>query len=1301
MNDSHRARLALALALLTAGCPGPEGATLTITDPTTGSTLGAADDTDPGTAGVQIDVAASSDNLSSGTAVDLLVDGASVASATVDAAGGLAWEGVSLANGTHTLVAVTREGGIRSADVVVVVDDSCFSITFVEPEATGDAVRLTSADDTDGEACGATFETSVVVATSAPDGSQAQIFVNATPRASTPVTAGVARFTGVALDNRGSTSANTIRVVVTDAAGLGCGADFPLPVFVECEGPSCAITSPDTGTAFLSSNDDTSAADGFQTDFEVTTDTGVQGRLIIDGDVDGAMSAAFTGGTATYGNVSLTEATHRVVAECTDALGNTTRSGAAEWTVDITECGIDLDSPMDGATFATSDDVDPGTAGTQIEMTGTAGADCSGLRVGACTGIDAGPFGPVDTAWTEQATLASATMQELCAQTRDDAGNVSEARVDVRFAGDGPALEIGAPAPNTRFNQASDATPGDSTCAQDVEVYCDAPGEMVELYRVDTATLIDSAPCMADASVPSPYLGRAAFAEVVLPNREDGSSYAIEARATVGGVEGTSAPVSIFVDCNAPGLSVLRPLCGQTLNPTTQDEDPAAPGFQYRTTVTNSDPASNVTLTIGPSGGAPVYTSTDTSGAGVVNFAGASYGAGGLLDIVATATDGAGNVGTSPACSVTVMDLPSVVIDRPSMGAVLSAADDCGGADMRVTVSGTTDAPDRSAVVVRAGTLVTNGRVSATGTFNVCARVPEGPMVSITVEITDARGTGSATVVVAVDTSAPTGAIGPVTATVIDRRAGVVRFEWTAVADGAGSTPLSAYEMRCSAAPITTEMEWMDARAVPIATVPGTPGTVEREDVDAFRPGEDLSCALRGSDAGGNLTPLGSNVTVSIAFSTHAIDGAGTTGLGDEIAAVGDVNGDMIDDVLTGGEGRTAYLWYGSSGGLSSAPDVVFTSSATGFGNEVVGLGDFNADGRNDFAIAAPNAVSNQGQVFVFFGRSAASPLPAACNVDLATCRPDLTFGRPAGLAVLGSAMSSSDFDGDGVNDLVVAAPALSAFTGEVYVVRGGAHLASGSTFELAAGSAMAPLGFVISPPAGVSAFGNTVAGLGASVVGDARHDLVIAAPGSSAMPMANIVLVEGRAHSGSGLAAVPASALTVFDTDIQGRFSIVAPVGDVNGDGSIDVAAYSPVGGSAGRVDVYLGGMGGFSATRLFAVNNDVGTGRDNDTFGLSLGAGRHPFLGNLGDLDRDMIGDLLLGSSQNGTTAHGSACVFYGLAPAVERNRTEATPELQGSNGIRRVGFIGDVDGDGFNDFGIGEAAANGGAGRLTIVH
>ncbi|MCA9608410.1 MAG: VCBS repeat-containing protein [Myxococcales bacterium] len=1285
------------------GCPGSDGGTLTITEPANGAALSLADDVDTATDGLQIAVRVTAENLSEGTAVDLMMDGAMASSSTIDASGFVVFESVTIAGGTHTLVAATREGGIRSNEVVVVVADACFSVSFVSPEVSGDAVRLTRADDTDGDPCGATFETTVVVATSAPNGAQAQLFVNSTPRASTTVTAGVARFEGVALDNRGATSANTMRVEITDATGLACGADFPTSIFVQCEGPSCAISLPDTGSSFLSSNDDTSAADGFQTDFEVTTDSGVQARLIIDGDDAGAMTGTFSGATATFGNVTLSEALHRVVAECTDDVGNTTRSGVGEWTVDITACGVGIDNPTEGQAFVPADDIDAATMGVQIAVDGSAGSDCTGLRVGPCTAIDSVMYGTSSSTWSSQATLATSVMQELCAQTRDQAGNVSEARVGIRFTSDAPALEIASPASNTHFNQGTDLTPGDSTCAQDVEVYCDIPGEMVDLVRADTDASIGSAPCMADASVPTPYTGRATFSAVVLPNREDGTSYPIEARATVGRLPGSSAPISIFADCNAPLLAILRPMCGAVLNPLTQDEDLAMVGFQYATNVTNSEPSADVTLTIRPSGGgAPIYTSTNTTVASTVAFPSASYGAGGMLDIEATATDNAGNVGTSAACSVNVLDLPTVMITQPTMGEVLGAGDDCGPGrtGLQISVRGTTDAAAGSAVTVRVGSATTTSTVRTGGIINVCANTVEGPAVPVTVEVTDTRGTGTATLTVTIDTLPPTTAIEPVTATVVDRRDGVVRFGWTAVADaGTGAPSLASYEMRCAPAAITTETEWTDAQVFPLTTVPGTPGTVESEDVDGFRPGEDLECAIRGLDGAGALTPLGTNATVSIAFLTHTIDGSTSTAFGNEVRAVGDVNGDMIDDVLTGGTG-SAYLWFGSATGLAATPSVRISSSETGFGGEIIGLGDFNGDGRNDFAIAAPQAGASRGRVFVFFGRTSATPWPAACDADLPSCAPDVTLDRPAGAAGFGIAMSSSDFDGDGVNDLIAAAPVVGSFVGEVYVIRGGTHMTAGSTFVVAAGDAMAPPGFVISPPAAVSLFGNSVAGIGGSVVGDARHEILIGAPGVGT-DVATMLLVTGQAFTGPGIDTVPASAVQVIDTAPRGRYTAAAPAGDTNGDGRPDVQMYSSVSASAGRVQLLFGQTGGYSVTNQTTLVNDAPS-PDMDSFGLSLGESRHPALGNIGDLDRDSRNDLLIGSEQYGSTTSGSVELFYGTDTfTVTRNRTEATPSLPGADGARRVGFVGDVNGDGFNDIAFGEPAANGGAGRLTILY
>jgi hypothetical protein len=62
---------------------------------------------------------------------------------------------------------------------------------------------------------------------------------------------------------------------------------------------------------------------------------------------------------------------------------------------------------------------------------------------------------------------------------------------------------------------------------------------------------------------------------------------------------------------------------------------------------------------------------------------------------------------------------------------------------------------------------------------------------------------------------------------------------------------------------------------------------------------------------------------------------------------------------------------------VDTIPDIVLTNSEvegfqTGFGNDVAGLGDFNGDGINDFAFSAAN-VDYKGIVFVYSGTSPAT----------------------------------------------------------------------------------------------------------------------------------------------------------------------------------------------------------------------------------------------------------------------------------------------------------------------------------------
>jgi len=132
------------------------------------------------------------------------------------------------------------------------------------------------------------------------------------------------------------------------------------------------------------------------------------------------------------------------------------------------------------------------------------------------------------------------------------------------------------------------------------------------------------------------------------------------------------------------------------------------------------------------------------------------------------------------------------------------------------------------------------------------------------------------------------------------------------------------------------------------------------------------------------------------------------------VALVGDVNSDGYDDFVVGALwDDVAWLYYGGDP-VDLIPDVTLSGSGT-FGITASAAGDFNQDGYADFAIGAPSFPANgivPGAVFLYLGGS--DPSAVAAFTVLGQQHQE-NFGRPLGLG--------GDFNGDGVRDLVVAAP--------------------------------------------------------------------------------------------------------------------------------------------------------------------------------------------------------------------------------------------------------------------------------------
>jgi hypothetical protein len=189
--------------------------------------------------------------------------------------------------------------------------------------------------------------------------------------------------------------------------------------------------------------------------------------------------------------------------------------------------------------------------------------------------------------------------------------------------------------------------------------------------------------------------------------------------------------------------------------------------------------------------------------------------------------------------------------------------------------------------------------------------------------------------------------------------------------------------------------------------------------------------------------------------------------------------------------------------------------------------------------------------------------------------------------------------------------------------------------------------------------------------------------------------------YSGPGLVEIPLSALDPIGSSGDANYGFpIAGAGDVNGDGQLDVAVGNP--GGSGTVTYYLGAPGGFAGASTFQVSNDIAGGAG-DKFGASIGAGRHPWLGPIGDMDGDRTADTIIGSNEVGLTLTGAVQLFYLGRPATNRLRSSgisfgpSTGASQNLNGA----YVGDVNGDGFSDIALGDRLYNAGAGRMTIQY
>lgn len=362
------------------------------------------------------------------------------------------------------------------------------------------------------------------------------------------------------------------------------------------------------------------------------------------------------------------------------------------------------------------------------------------------------------------------------------------------------------------------------------------------------------------------------------------------------------------------------------------------------------------------------------------------------------------------------------------------------------------------------------------------------------------------------------------------------------------------------------------------------------------------------------------------------ITGAGANDhLGASVAAVGDLNGDGVQDVAVGApdadvRGRTdagaVYVVFsprqtssvdiGGSGSWGYPILGERTGGHAGFA--VAGIGDVNRDGLPDLALSAPQA-GDGGTVYVVFGKRDGQPVDLK---QLGTQGYKLTGtgGELAGSALV----AAGDLNHDGTPDLVIGAPNAApdgrTAAGTVYV-----------SFLRREETPVEPIasvpGIRINGAAPLDAAGAAVSLVPARA--DQRARLVIGAPGSG---------VNGAQASGSTYLVKLDPAQSVVELSADESFLY-----RVDGTARSDQSGWAVLGWEdEGRLDLVVGaptaGQGDNGAAYVVPLGRDYITTDIAQVTGVRTIAGSLSFdqagttLATMGDLDGDGRQELLVGA-------------------------------------------------------------------------
>jgi uncharacterized protein (DUF2141 family) len=306
---------------------------------------------------------------------------------------------------------------------------------------------------------------------------------------------------------------------------------------------------------------------------------------------------------------------------------------------------------------------------------------------------------------------------------------------------------------------------------------------------------------------------------------------------------------------------------------------------------------------------------------------------------------------------------------------------------------------------------------------------------------------------------------------------------------------------------------------------------------------------------------------------------------GNSLAAVPDVNGDGVADVVVGGPNDSpgtspvacgrAYIYSGATGQLLAKLLPPGGQLGGQFGYAVTGFADIDGDGRGDVAVGAPGERHSQsgnddGRVHIYSGATGQRVRTIVFNASHSG-----DFGH--------SLATINDLNGDGKQEIIVGSPRARADRGgEAYV------------YSPVTGAKLRTMWSVNSQDDG--RFGYAVSAV-PDANGDGVPDVIVGAPREFGR--------SGRAYLFSGATGAIILQVRSPGVETDGRFGeAVTGLPDFNGDGRGDFvigAAHEDPGFSQsdnGRAYIYSGATGQFLHKLIPPVN------RAEEYFGAALAA-------------------------------------------------------------------------------------------------